>query len=797
MRCSCGTLLAGVDLTLQEEQTPPIPVSEPVQLAANSDQTITCPYADCGQPNPPESVDCRYCDRPLHATASPVKQGSLFNLPSALSHRYRISEAMPAKGAEAELLLVQAIAGGEQRVAKIYRHGILPKAAVQERISRVGRQHRVDILEHGVSDGYAYELMEYCTGGSLRTLLLQPDHSRGLPPELVRTVAKELALALADIHANGLVHRDLKPENILIRQLEPLDLVLTDFGIASVLDATQRYTGVAHTMPYASPESLSGVIDAKADYWALGMILLEAATGQHPFSNLSDAVILHYLTTQNIVTSGIEDALIAKLTRGLLIRDPRSRWGAKEIQRWLANDNTLAEPLQGTDPVPNYSQPYHLGDQRCYQPEQLGVALARHWELGVTDLANNQLLAWFRDVQKDQNVVRLMLQWRSDTTLSVDVQLLTLILYLAPGIPPNWHGQSISLSAILAQASAAISGDDKAARWLNELYQYRVLEIYAKAGNQAAADIVERWNKTCDQFITTWESKNDLIHEKVSGHKQDEPVDIDKLMYGNHRLNRPYLATLHARILAFCYDSRWAERKRQSVAAELTGLTVQCPWFVELGDPHTMNRVELLVMECLLPEARDIAAKQTRKEAQTIIRQQQEHESKSRQISGIISQLRTLIIRSDINAADCDNLLALCNDFFSAVTELRSSGRTDPPWIELRKSALRHESTVRNLVQTIYQLTEHNAVNAGWFNRQTVGYFLFTLFVLFFPAKYSHAALLQPGSPLMVLTCLACAAFIAWRLVPIVIWKRQIKGVADRLSSAARNGLPVAPASTS
>lgn len=97
MRCSCGTLLAGVDLTLQEEQTPPIPVSEPVQLAANSDQTITCPYADCGQPNPPESVDCRYCDRPLHATASPVKQGSLFNLPSALSHRYRISEAMPAK----------------------------------------------------------------------------------------------------------------------------------------------------------------------------------------------------------------------------------------------------------------------------------------------------------------------------------------------------------------------------------------------------------------------------------------------------------------------------------------------------------------------------------------------------------------------------------------------------------------------------------------------------------------------------------------------------------------------------
>jgi len=768
-------MLAGIDLRIEQPASTSPVTAAPV--SAEADAAVICPHADCAQSNPAGSSHCLYCDRPLQSKAP----ASLINLPSALSHRYHITAPMPAKGAEAELLLVQANHGGPQLVAKIYRHGILPKTAVQDRIALVGKEHRVDILEWGVSDGYAYELMEYCSGGSLRSLLDQPvyqtDNQQGMPAELVRALSAELSLALADTHAHGLVHRDLKPENILIRSMTPLDLVLTDFGIASILDVTQRYTGVAHTLPYAAPESLSGVIDAKADYWALGMIVLEAATGAHPFKNLSDAVILHTLTTRNIVTSGIRDAAISKLARGLLIRDPAQRWGATEVQRWLANDPTLAEPLHSLPEADQaYSQPYHLGEQRCYQPEQLGVALANQWELGITDVLNGQLLAWFRDVQKDQNVVRLLLDQRSAPGNSVDLQLLTLILHLAPGIPPVWQGQSIALTAILKHVSEAMKGDDKSTQWLNQLYQYKVLEIYARAGNQNAAEIVQRWNKTCDRFVPAWEEKNALLASKSTA--PDAAVNIDQLMYGNTRLNRPYLSALHARILAFCYDSRWAQRKRQSVQTELTRLAVQCPWLTELGDPATMPHVELLATECLLPEIQKIADRQTKQDMHTRAQLDDDVQSLKKNISSITAQIHGLLRGSALNAADCEILLGLCTDYFSDIAAIRASGRSDPAWIELRKSALRQERKIHNLIQKINQLTEHQAVNSGWFNQNAMGYAIFlTVLLLTSLSEFGGSQ----GTKWMVLLLMVVGLFFTWRFLPVLRRKREIRDLARTL----------------
>ena len=763
LRCQCGTMLAGIDLIAES----PANTGTPEVIKASGP---ICPFADCAQPNPSGSTRCMYCDRPISAAPS------LINLPGALRNRFRIIESMPAKGAEAELLVVQAMGGGVQLVAKIYRHGILPKTAVQERIAKLDRAHRVDVMEFGVSDGYAYELMEYCRGGSLRALLEQSGNAHGVSDSLVQTIARELALALADIHDHGLVHRDLKPENILIRSTDPFDLVLTDFGIASVLDATQRYTGMAHTLPYAAPESLSGVIDAKADYWALGMILLEASTGVHPFKNVSDAVILHYLTTKNIVTTDIQNPYTAKLVRGLLIRDPAQRWGAAELRRWLDNDNTLIEPRQNLSEQ-TYQHPYHLGEQQCTQPEQLGVALAHHWELGITDTLSGQLLAWFRDVQKDQNVVRLLLDLRSRPSTSVDVQLLTLILHLAPGIPPIWQGQSIALAAILKQVSAAIRGDEKAAQWLNLLYQNKVLEIYAAAGNQTAADIVQRWNKTCDQFLPVWETKNALLASKSK--RPDAAVNIDQLMYGNTRLNRPTLLTMHARILAFCYDKNWAQRVRHSVQTELTVLALQCPWMAELGDPATMNPVDLLVTECLLPELRALAQKQVQHDAGTKVLQVEECQTAGKNVSAIISQLHARLRSSSLNGDECETIKALCDDYFREVAGIRASGRADLPWMEMRKAALRYEGKMNKLMQKINQLTEHRAVNAGWFNQRTVGFALLVILLLPLPSRRSGNG--EFNGTLFLIEMILAGVFLGWRFLSIYFWKKQIKEIGGAL----------------
>jgi serine/threonine protein kinase len=776
LRCECGTMLAGVDIVAAEDPAaaPPEAASEAINTRQHTAKAVVCSYADCAQPNPPGSTQCLYCDRPLAATPTP---GSLINLPGALRQRYRIVEPMPTRGAEAELLIVQAVDGGAHLVAKIYRHGILPKSSVQDRIARVDKANRVEIFEHGVSNGYAYELMEYCRGGSLRTLL---DKSGRLPTDQVRPIIRELSLALSDLHQHGLVHRDLKPENILIRQLLPLDLVLTDFGIASILDTTQRYTGVAHTLPYASPESLSGVIDAKADYWALGMIVLEASTGQHPFKNLSDAVILHYLTTRTISTSEINDPNLAKLARGLLQRDPAQRWGADELKRWLANDATLPEPNRaGSEQA--YQQPYHIGDQTCYQPEQLGVALAHNWEAGITDISNGQLLAWFRDVQKDQNVVRLLLTMRSGPTLSVDIQLLTLILHLAPGIPPIWHGKSIALSAILGRAAEILraekKGDDEAARWLNELYQYRVLDSYAKAGNSAAAEIAARWNGVAESFYSTWDNTHAALTKLSAQRSKNQHVNIDQLMYGSNNLHRPRLGALHAEILAYCYDGKWVERQRQRITAELTPLCVQCPALVELGDPKSMRYVELLAIDNLLPDIRKIAAQSTQQADSEKQRQQDQLVESGNAIITLVSDIRNLARDELLDQLTCDNILKLCTDYFDRIAEIRASARSDLAWQDMRRAALRHERNLHVLMDKVSRLTERNAINAGWINPSTIPFaFVALVIMLVLTARTGNAT-----SLLRLIFFSGAGLLLAWRYGPVFLLRSQIRDIARNL----------------
>ncbi len=162
MRCACGALLAGVDLRAKQiasAAATPAPATEPADKPAKpSDTTLVCSYEDCGQSNPAGSLACLYCNRLLtncSALTTPESRG-LLSLPAALSERYRILKPLPVTGAEAELLLVRAVGGGPTLVAKIYRRGIQPKAETQERIAKVNPAHRVELLEHGLSEGHAF-----------------------------------------------------------------------------------------------------------------------------------------------------------------------------------------------------------------------------------------------------------------------------------------------------------------------------------------------------------------------------------------------------------------------------------------------------------------------------------------------------------------------------------------------------------------------------------------------------------------------------------------------------------------
>ncbi len=138
----------------------------------------------------------------------------------------------------------------------------------------------VPVYEYGEQDEQPYIVMRYLPGGSLADRLTRS----ALPPAEAARIISRLARALDKAHARGIIHRDLKPGNILFD--EDGDSYISDFGIAKVVETTTSLThGLVGTPAYMSPEQFDSetAVDGRSDIYALGIILFEMLTGQHPY----------------------------------------------------------------------------------------------------------------------------------------------------------------------------------------------------------------------------------------------------------------------------------------------------------------------------------------------------------------------------------------------------------------------------------------------------------------------------------------------------------------------------------
>ncbi|MEP6702822.1 MAG: hypothetical protein ABJB04_07505, partial [Betaproteobacteria bacterium] len=313
--------------------------------------------------------------------------------------------------------------------------------------------------------------------------------------------------------------------------------------------------------------------------------------------------------------------------------------------------------------------------------------------------------------------------------------------------------------------------DVEASHWLHALYQHRVLETYAEAGNLQMKDVLERWNVAGDRFDQAWKDGVALIKSRRPPRGTDEAVNWDAAMFGHLDPTPPSIVGLHARLLAMAYDANWAERLRQRLLAEFAALVVHCPWLKELGDPLQMNAASLLVLEALLPEAKQVADKQIKADIRRREEAAEEARSLRRDLDQIVTGLRATTQRTLPTDDLCDVLLADLGRYFGLVATVRGSGRSDEGWVELRNAAIRMEPVARRMQRLGERLRERLAVSGGWLNARTVVPLLLLLFLV--PRLGARIII-----PLIILVPLG---IIGWQLVPNFMMLIEIRDLAEKL----------------
>ncbi|MBN1937646.1 MAG: protein kinase [Anaerolineae bacterium] len=164
-------------------------------------------------------------------------------------------------------------------------------------VAALRHPHIVQVYDFDVEDDIHFMVMEYIDGETLKARLQQLNaEGRRMPLEEVARVFCALCDALDYAHAQGRIHRDIKPANIMF---DSKRLVLTDFGIASIVGGT-RYTAsgaMVGTPAYMSPEQgLGEPGDVRSDVYSLGVILYEMVTGRVPYdADTPLAIVLKHL----------------------------------------------------------------------------------------------------------------------------------------------------------------------------------------------------------------------------------------------------------------------------------------------------------------------------------------------------------------------------------------------------------------------------------------------------------------------------------------------------------------------
>lgn len=265
-------------------------------------------------------------------------------------------------------------------------------------------------LEHRQDDRYL--VMDYCEGGSLRSLLdNSPQQSFTHSLQLVTDILSGLEFA----HAQSTIHLDIKPENILLKvsdryseqgnvsKASPGNWTahISDLGIAKLHQETnQSVIGSTSSLTYMAPEQFYGEYSYSCDLYAVGVILYELVVGEPPFSGMPRELLAAHLNQSVVIPNHIPFQLRSAIAKSLQ-KSPHRRFSSAAemlrslqlVQAGLEAESTNMAPLISPDYDVVTSSPVALD----YRVSQLTICenqvyLARDNRLALWQYSNPNLV---------------------------------------------------------------------------------------------------------------------------------------------------------------------------------------------------------------------------------------------------------------------------------------------------------------------------------------------------------------------------------------------------------------------
>eukprot|EP00667_Euglena_gracilis_P001948 EG_transcript_1949 len=218
---------------------------------------------------------------------------------------------------------------------------------------------------------YYHIALEYCSGGSLRSLA---DELRGLSLTLMRKYAMEVLFGLRYIHSHGLIHRDIKGGNILLR--DDGTAKIADFGTClRIRDAEPppRDVSLKGTVLWMAPETFRGRYCPGSDIWSFGCVLIEMATARDPWHEQQfqeQLTAMVFIATRPdampVIPPLLNDDLGRHFFHCCIARDPSERVSADLLLRhpWLSS----TDPVLPGSPCSTIPDSYRPTDNNSCKP---------------------------------------------------------------------------------------------------------------------------------------------------------------------------------------------------------------------------------------------------------------------------------------------------------------------------------------------------------------------------------------------------------------------------------------------